>query len=150
MLYVVAAVAGFAAGLAFDLLVVSTPVGLYALAYCLTGYAVGMVRGAVLRASRWIPMLAAVAGSAFGVALFAVRALRRRSPADRMLLALGLPLFAIFAAVSLLRRVEPNWPGPAYLPALVGLAAMNPSRRLLRAAAWTCARSRPAPWTAWR
>lgn len=76
---------------------------------------------------------------ALGVVVWAVRAIRRRSAADRMLLALGLPLFAAFAAVALLRRVEANWPGPAYLPALVGLAALAPSRRLLRAAAFTSA-----------
>ncbi len=94
---------------------------------------------------RWLP--AFVGGQvglltpvlAAAVCLWALGAWRRRGPADRMLLALGLPLFAVFAAVALLRRVEPNWPGPAYLPALVGLAASRPSRRLLRAAAWTCA-----------
>ena len=92
---------------------------------------------------RWIP--AFVGGQAglltpvlaFAVARWAGRALRRRAATDRVLLALGLPLFAAFAAVALFRRVEPNWPGPAYLPALVGLAASRPSRRLLRAAAWT-------------
>jgi len=66
------ALAGFAAGLGYDLLVVGTPVGLYALAYCLTGYAVGTLQSTVLRASWWIPMVSAMGASALGVAAFAI------------------------------------------------------------------------------
>ncbi len=65
------AVAGFAAGLALDLLV-QTPFGLTALTYCLVGYAVGALQSGVLRTSFWLPAMAAVAGSAIGVVLFAV------------------------------------------------------------------------------
>jgi rod shape-determining protein MreD len=65
------AVAGFAAGFALDLLV-QTPFGLTALTYCLVGYGVGALQSGVLRASFWVPMVAAVAGSALGVVLFAV------------------------------------------------------------------------------
>ena len=65
------AVAGFAAGLGFDLLVVGTPVGLYALAYCLTGYAVGTMQDGILRASWWIPVASAIGASVVGVTLFA-------------------------------------------------------------------------------
>jgi rod shape-determining protein MreD len=66
------ALVGFVAGLGYDLLVVQTPVGLYALAYCLTGYAVGMVQGSVLRASWWIPMVSAFVASVAGITVFAV------------------------------------------------------------------------------
>ncbi|MEO7557040.1 MAG: rod shape-determining protein MreD [Acidimicrobiales bacterium] len=66
------ALAGFAAGLGYDLLVIGTPVGLYALAYCLTGYAVGTLQSTVLRASWWIPMVSAMGASALGVAAFAI------------------------------------------------------------------------------
>lgn len=65
------AIAGFAAGLAVDLLV-QTPFGLTALTYCLVGYGVGAVQTGVLRASWWLPMVSAVAGSAVGTVLFAV------------------------------------------------------------------------------
>jgi rod shape-determining protein MreD len=66
------AMVGFLAGFGYDLLVSQTPVGLYALAYCLTGYAVGMVQSSVLRASWWIPVASAFGASAFGVVLFAM------------------------------------------------------------------------------
>lgn len=66
------AMAGFAAGLGYDLLVVGTPVGLYALAYCITGFVVGTLQGGVLRASWWIPVASAMGASVLGVVLFAV------------------------------------------------------------------------------
>jgi rod shape-determining protein MreD len=66
------AIGGFAAGLGYDLLVVGTPVGLYALAYCLTGYVVGTLQGTVLRAAWWIPVATAMAASVLGVCLFAI------------------------------------------------------------------------------
>ena len=65
------AVAGFAAGIAVDLLV-QTPFGLTALTYCLVGYGVGALQSGVLRASWWLPVVSAVAGSAVGTVLFAV------------------------------------------------------------------------------
>ena len=65
------ATAGFVAGIAIDLLV-QTPFGLTALTYCLVGYAVGAFQSGVLRASWWLPLLAAVAGSAVGTVLFAL------------------------------------------------------------------------------
>lgn len=63
---------GFIAGLSLDLLVSQTPVGLYALAYCLTGYGVGAAHRTVLRSSWWIPVVSAFAASAAGVTVFAV------------------------------------------------------------------------------
>ena len=65
------ATAGFAAGIAVDLLV-QTPFGLTALTYCLVGYGVGALQAGVLRASWWLPVVSAVAGSAVGTVLFAV------------------------------------------------------------------------------
>ncbi|CAN5193850.1 rod shape-determining protein MreD [soil metagenome] len=62
---------GFAGGLTFDLLLQS-PFGLSALAYCLTGYVVGTFQGTVLRAAWWIPVLGALAGSAVGIVVFAL------------------------------------------------------------------------------
>lgn len=66
------AIGGFIAGLGYDLLVVGTPVGLYALAYCITGYVVGTLQGGVMRASWWIPIVSATGASALGVSLFAL------------------------------------------------------------------------------
>jgi rod shape-determining protein MreD len=65
------ALVGFVAGIAFDLLLHS-PFGLSALAYCLTGYGVGRFQTTVLRASPWIPVVCAVVASAAGIVLFAV------------------------------------------------------------------------------
>jgi rod shape-determining protein MreD len=65
------AIIGFAFGLSFDLLL-QTPFGLSALAYCLTGYAVGALQSSVLRTTWWIPVLSAIAGSAIGVVTFAL------------------------------------------------------------------------------
>jgi rod shape-determining protein MreD len=66
------AVGGFVAGLGYDLLVVGTPVGLYALSYCITGYVIGTLQGGVMRASWWIPIVSAIGASALGVSLFAL------------------------------------------------------------------------------
>lgn len=62
---------GFVFGLFFDLLL-QTPLGLSALAYCLTGYAIGALQTSVLRSAWWIPVASALAGSAMGVVTFAV------------------------------------------------------------------------------
>jgi rod shape-determining protein MreD len=65
------ALVGFGAGLTFDLMLQS-PFGLSALAYCLTGYVVGTFQGSVLRATWWIPMSSALIASALGTAVFAL------------------------------------------------------------------------------
>lgn len=67
------AVVGFAAGIAYDLLL-TTPFGLTALAYCLIAYGVGLVHegAAVLRAARWVSAVTVGVGSALGVALYAL------------------------------------------------------------------------------
>jgi rod shape-determining protein MreD len=67
------AVAGFAAGIAVDLLV-TTPFGLTALTYCLVGYGVGAFQSGVLRASWWLPMAAALAGAVMGTTFWALAA----------------------------------------------------------------------------
>jgi rod shape-determining protein MreD len=67
------ALAGFAAGLAVDLLV-QTPFGLTALSYCLVGYGVGAFQTGVLRASRLLPIVAAVVGAALGITFWALAA----------------------------------------------------------------------------
>lgn len=65
------ALTGFIAGLAFDL-VLQTPFGLSALAYCIVGYVVGRVQTGILRAAWWVPMVTAFIASAAGVVLFVV------------------------------------------------------------------------------
>jgi rod shape-determining protein MreD len=60
---------GFAAGLIYDLLL-TTPLGLSALTYCLIGYGVGAMQGSVIRSTRWIPIVAATVASAAGVILY--------------------------------------------------------------------------------
>ncbi len=61
------AVVGFVAGLAFDLFL-STPLGLTALSYALTAYAVGVLQGGVLRAPRWFtPVIGFLAGLCSGL-----------------------------------------------------------------------------------
>ena len=65
------ALVGFAAGMAFDL-VLQSPLGLSALAYSITAYAVGTFQGTVLRAAWWIPVVIAMLASAFGTVVFAL------------------------------------------------------------------------------
>ena len=67
------AMAGFAAGLAVDLLV-TTPFGLTALSYCLVGYAIGAFQDGVLRASWFLPVVAAVAGAVLGTIFWVLAA----------------------------------------------------------------------------
>jgi rod shape-determining protein MreD len=62
---------GFAAGLAYDLLL-TTPLGLSALTYALVGHLAGMAREAVLRSTWWIPVVTAAAGGGLGVILYVV------------------------------------------------------------------------------
>lgn len=67
------AIAGFAAGVAVDLLV-TTPFGLTALSYCLVGYAIGAFQDGVLRASWFLPVVAAVGGAALGTTFWVLAA----------------------------------------------------------------------------
>ena len=68
------AVAGFVSGIAFDLFLVTTPVGLSALVFALMGYGVGLVAEGAVRSAWWIPVLTAGAASAVGSVVFAVSA----------------------------------------------------------------------------
>jgi rod shape-determining protein MreD len=65
------ALVGFFAGLTLDLLT-PTPMGVGALAYCLTGYAVGAVQGSAVRMSRVRPRVLAAFGSVLGVMIYVV------------------------------------------------------------------------------
>jgi rod shape-determining protein MreD len=79
------AIVGFAAGLAFDLLL-TTPLGLSALVYALAGYASGTATATMVRASRWVPIAVAAIGSAAAMVVYAMVGAcsgRRPSPAPR-------------------------------------------------------------------
>lgn len=65
------AIVGFAAGLLYDLLL-TTPLGLSALTYCITGYLMGAIHSSVLRAAGWIPVVNTVVASAAGVLAYAL------------------------------------------------------------------------------
>ena len=88
------AVVGFAAGLAFDV-VLTTPLGLSALVYTVVAFVVGAVAGTVLRSSMWIVPLVALSASAAGMLLYAVVAELLGQPAFS-----GPPLTAIVVVVS--------------------------------------------------
>lgn len=112
------AVAGFAAGICVDLLV-TTPFGLTALTYCLVGYGVGAFQSGVLRASWWLPMVAALAGSVIGTSFWAVAATvvgeegLLRPDLLRILLAVSLVAVAlILPSLRLARWVESDLPRP--------------------------------------
>lgn len=62
---------GFAAGLAYDLLL-NTPLGLSALVYCIVGFMMGVIHTSVLRAAGWISVLNVVVASAVGVVAYAL------------------------------------------------------------------------------
>ncbi len=62
---------GFLSGMAVDLFL-DTPFGLSALVFTLVGFAMGTVATGILRASWWIPLVAAFVGSAAGELLFAL------------------------------------------------------------------------------
>lgn len=66
------ALAGFAVGLAADLVLLQTPVGLGALSFSLTAFAVGSVQGVMLRSSRWLGPVTVGVASAAGEVLYAV------------------------------------------------------------------------------
>ena len=60
------ALVGFLAGLGYDLFL-ETPLGLTALAYALTAYAVGVLQGGVLRSPKWFtPVIGGASGLAAG------------------------------------------------------------------------------------
>ena len=63
------AVIGFTTGMLFDLFL-RTPLGLAALVFTLTGYAVGVTHAGVLRSAWYIPMLTSGAASVAGVLLW--------------------------------------------------------------------------------
>lgn len=65
------AVFGFFAGLTLDLLL-STPLGLSALVYCLVGYGTGRLEGTVRRANRLWPLVLVATASVAAIALYAV------------------------------------------------------------------------------
>jgi len=59
-------IVGFVAGLSYDLFL-ATPLGLTALAYALTAYAVGVLQGGVLRSPKWFtPVIGGLAGITAG------------------------------------------------------------------------------------
>jgi rod shape-determining protein MreD len=62
---------GFAAGVAYDLLL-QTPFGLSALTYAMVAYLAGSLQASMLRAAWWIPVATAAAASAVGVILYGV------------------------------------------------------------------------------
>jgi rod shape-determining protein MreD len=61
---------GFWSGLAADLFLTSTPLGLSALTYCLIGASVGALRAAVLPESRLLTLIVAPVATAASVLLF--------------------------------------------------------------------------------
>ncbi len=66
------ALVGFLTGLGFDLFL-ETPLGLSALAYAITAFAVGVLQGGVLRAPRWFtPVIGALGGLAGGLLFVSV------------------------------------------------------------------------------
>lgn len=66
------AVVGFGAGVLADLFLQGTPFGLSALAFCLTGFAVGWVGSSLLRPHWYLVPVVAALGTAAGVAAFVV------------------------------------------------------------------------------
>jgi rod shape-determining protein MreD len=66
------ALVGFGAGLLTDLFLQTTPLGLSALAYCLIGFAVGALRGGMLREGWLTAPIVAFGASAAGVVVFVV------------------------------------------------------------------------------
>lgn len=65
------AVVGFAAGLGMDLFL-TTPLGLSALAYSLTGYAAGQVENALADHPPWLSALAGFAGTIMGIGIYVI------------------------------------------------------------------------------
>src|SRR5260221_3897477 len=67
-----AAIFGFAAGLAIDCFL-SSPIGLSALAFCMTGYFLGVFQGGLTRESHNIAPVFCRVGGVFGGSIFVVR-----------------------------------------------------------------------------
>ncbi|CAN5405763.1 hypothetical protein BH10ACT1_BH10ACT1_18420 [soil metagenome] len=65
------AMVGFAAGLAFDV-VLATPFGLSAFVYTIVGYVAGLLGASVVRAAWWITPVFAVVASAAAMVLYAL------------------------------------------------------------------------------
>jgi rod shape-determining protein MreD len=112
------AIAGFVAGIAVDLLV-TTPFGLTALAYCIVGYGVGAFQSGVLRASWWLPPVAALGGAAFGTVAWALAATvvgqegLLNADLYRMVTAVAVvAVVLVVPAVRLARWVEPHGSRP--------------------------------------
>ncbi len=63
------ATVGFVAGFALDL-VLTTPLGMSALAYLVVGYAAGSAHEGVLRSAPWIPVLVAFVATAVGIVFY--------------------------------------------------------------------------------
>lgn len=66
------AIFGFTSGLATDMLLSGTPVGLSALSFALTGYLLGVFQGGLVREVRGISPLLAIAGGIVGGTIFLV------------------------------------------------------------------------------
>lgn len=66
------AIIGFFAGLLADLSLTTTPLGLTALAWCLTGYAVGRIRSTYLPDDRLLQPVIGLVASAAGILLFLI------------------------------------------------------------------------------
>jgi rod shape-determining protein MreD len=66
------AIFGFVSGLAIDMLLSGTPVGLSALSFALTGYTLGVLQGGLVRDVRGISPLLALAGGLVGGTIFLV------------------------------------------------------------------------------
>jgi rod shape-determining protein MreD len=66
------ALVGFSAGVAADLFLATTPLGLSALTFCLVGYAIGSLRRTVLQEGWLLTPGTALVGSAAGVVAFVV------------------------------------------------------------------------------
>ena len=93
------AIVGFAAGVSFDILL-STPLGLSALVYCLVAYLVGVTASSLVRLTWWTAPLVGGAGSAVGVVLYAlVGAVLGQHPFQ------GPPLLSIVLVVSVVNAV---------------------------------------------
>jgi rod shape-determining protein MreD len=65
------AAVGFTSGMLADL-VLPTPLGLSALVFTLTGYAVGVTKGGLLRSTWWFPAAVVLAASSAGEGVFAL------------------------------------------------------------------------------
>jgi rod shape-determining protein MreD len=117
-----AAVFGFASGLVVDLFL-TTPIGLSALSYALTGYAIGIFQAGLIRESRSVaPILGGVAGLVGNVLFILIGGVAGRSElfsahSIQVLIVASLydaaVAYAVFPFVRWAARSElgPGWPG---------------------------------------